>query len=101
MPQSKAFVTSLAKGQLKESFEWYENQQLSLGEEFRSEVKDCIDKLTRGNVDHRIYYRSVRKVALRRFPYHVYYKREPERVVVIAVFHVKRNPEEIKKLLRG
>jgi plasmid stabilization system protein ParE len=34
----------------------------------------------------------VRCALVRRFPYAVYYRVEPERIVVIAVFHTKRDP---------
>ena len=37
-------------------------------------------------------YREVRKAQVRRFPYSVYYRLRPDRVVVLAVFHNKRNP---------
>ncbi len=100
MAKSSVFVTSLALIHLKESFDWYESQQTSLGEKFRFEVRECIDRLTTKTVDYQAYYESIRKVELKRFPYHLYYKREPERIVILGLFHIKRNPDEIKRLLK-
>ena len=35
---------------------------------------------------------SVRAVRCRKFPYRVYFETEPDRVVVLAVYHTARNP---------
>ena len=36
---------------------------------------------------------DARRAPVRRFPYSVFYKVEPERVVVISVFHGRRDPK--------
>ena len=40
---------------------------------------------------HPVYYRGFRRILLRRFPFKVFYRLEPERVVVFRVLHVKRD----------
>jgi plasmid stabilization system protein ParE len=37
-------------------------------------------------------YRDVRRALVRRFPYAIYYRVEPERIAVIAIHHGKRDP---------
>lgn len=95
---NRIFVSAIAKKHLKESFDWYESQQLSLGKEFRNEVTHCFNKLIIGDVDYQKYDGPIRKVRLNRFPYSIYYKRETNRIAILAVLHNKRNPDEIKKL---
>lgn len=40
---------------------------------------------------HPVYYRGFRRILLQRFPYKVFYRMEPQRVVVFRVLHVKRD----------
>jgi hypothetical protein len=35
---------------------------------------------------------DIRRVPVRRFPYCVFYRVEPDRIVVLAIFHGRRNP---------
>lgn len=100
MAKNKIFVSALAQRHLKGSYEWYEQQQLSLGDEFRKEISEYFNKLGEGYVDYQIYHDSIRKVGLRRFPYYIYYIREPERIVILAVFHFKRSPDDIRAKLK-
>jgi toxin ParE1/3/4 len=37
--------------------------------------------------------RSIRRVALKRFPYGVYFEVQDDRIVVLAVYHFKRSPD--------
>jgi plasmid stabilization system protein ParE len=41
---------------------------------------------------HALVYRDVRKALVRRFPYAIFYRVRNARVVVLAVFHSKRDP---------
>jgi toxin ParE1/3/4 len=38
-------------------------------------------------------HRTVRRSLTRRFPYEVFYVEDEERVVVLSVFHARRNPK--------
>jgi plasmid stabilization system protein ParE len=38
-------------------------------------------------------FEEVRRAVVRRFPYAVFYKIEPQQVVVLAVFHSRRDPK--------
>jgi plasmid stabilization system protein ParE len=41
---------------------------------------------------YRIVRQDVRKAGVKRFPYSIYYRDEPTRIVVLAVFHGRRDP---------
>ena len=41
--------------------------------------------------------RNARKAVVRRFPYTVYYEIGEREIVILAVFHAKRNPEHWQK----
>jgi plasmid stabilization system protein ParE len=99
MAKNKIFISEVARKHLKESFDRYEREQLSLGKEFRNEIREYFNKLITGNVDYQKYNEIIRKVRLHRFPYYIYYKRETNRIVILAVLHNKRNPDEIRNIL--
>jgi plasmid stabilization system protein ParE len=40
-----------------------------------------------------IVYRDIRRAVIKRFPYAVYYRIVSSRVIVIAIFHSRRNPK--------
>jgi plasmid stabilization system protein ParE len=79
--------------ELDQAYHWYESQQLGLGDEFL----DCVDKLLNQICQmpesYAVIHRDVRRSVLQRFPYAVYYRIISSRVVVIAIFHARRNPK--------
>jgi len=42
---------------------------------------------------YQVAYRDVRRAVVKRFPYAVYYRVISSRVVVTAIFHVRRDPK--------
>ncbi len=77
--------------ELKDAYSWYESQQAGLGDEFLDCVDEVIDRICIMPESYPIMYRDVRRVVVRRFPYAVYYRIVSSRVIVIAVFHGRRD----------
>ena len=75
------------------AIDWYERQQAGLGVKFANRVQAVFDRILATPEMHAEVYRDVRKALLRQFPYSVYYRIRSDRVVVLAVFHNKRNPD--------
>jgi len=94
--------TRSADSDLEDAFKWYESMKPLLGWEFREKLSNCIEKIIDDRVDHQIYSGNIRKIKLQRFPYKVYYIKDIQQrqIIVLAVFHVKMNPAEIKMRLR-
>jgi len=82
-----------ARAEFDEAFDWYEQQQAGLGVEFAERVQAVFDRISAMAELHAIVHRDVRKALVRRFPYAVFYRVRAGRVVVLAVFHAKRDPE--------
>ena len=74
--------------------EWYEAQRLGLGAEFETVVDAAVERIGRDPDAYEVVEpgRGVRRTLTRRFPYALYYLAEPDRLVVIAVLHVGRDP---------
>ena len=73
---------------------WYNNKQDFLGEDFISEIFDFVNKIENDIVDYPIRYSSiVRKINLQRFPYSIFFSKNPDKklIIIYAVLHHKRD----------
>ncbi len=95
------FFTSLADSDLEDAFKWYESQKPFLGWEFRENVSHCIDQIMDERVEYQLYSGNIHKIKLQRFPYKLYYIKDSgkKKITILALFHIKRNPNEIKATL--
>jgi toxin ParE1/3/4 len=75
---------------------YYEARRPHLGIEFVEEVERCIGLVTCDPMRFPIVHREIRRAAIRRFPYSLYFRVEPGRIVVLSVFHGRRNPNAWK-----
>jgi toxin ParE1/3/4 len=71
---------------------WYEERQIGLGAEFTSEIRRAVEIASNHPERLPVKHGAVRCVQVRRFPYSVYFLPEAHRIVVLAVFHARRNP---------
>ena len=74
------------------AYGWYEQQRAGLGEEFLAALESCFARIQHDPEMYGTVYRDVRAALVRRFPYVVYYRAEPERIEVLAVQHGSRDP---------
>ncbi|MBK9016831.1 MAG: hypothetical protein IPM82_23745 [Saprospiraceae bacterium] len=87
---------------LWEAMDWYEGQSKGLGSELSQEFYDTLKKLNENPQRFMVVFAPFRRVLLKRFPYKIVFAvDEPhQRVVVAALWHVKRNSEALEKLLK-
>jgi plasmid stabilization system protein ParE len=71
---------------------WYEERQPGLGMQFTSEIDRAANLAAENPARFPIKHRDIRCVQARRFPYSVFYRIEAHRIVVLAVFHARRDP---------
>ena len=86
----------IAKREMDESIAWYESQREQLGLELAIEIDRTLQNVSRNPKQFPLTRGEVRQALLRRFPYGVHYVVEDNLVVVLAVFHVKRNPSQLE-----
>jgi len=82
-----------AERDLAAARDWYEQKQTGLGVRFLEDLAGVMRELERDPERPRLYYRSFRRVLLRRFPYKVFYQMIGERIVVFRVLHAKQAHE--------
>ncbi len=82
----------LARRELDEAGDWYEQERPGLGLEFFGEIERLLSLIAAEPQQFPVVYRDLRKAVARRFPYCIYFREKPRRIVVLAVFHSARNP---------
>jgi len=85
-------ISTNAEQDLTDTYLWYENQSPGLGNDFLLCVEATLNQMQRNPESFQLVHRNVRRALLRRFPYGVFYIISNESLVVLAVFHAKRNP---------
>ncbi len=81
-----------ARREFDEAALWYEERRPGLGLEFVSEINRAVYLLAENPKRFPIMHHDVRCVRARRFPYSVFFRAEPRRIVVLSVFHARRDP---------
>lgn len=86
-----------AEADIAEAFGWYEARISGLGSEFLLVLDAVFNSILRDPDVYPQVYKQVRRALTRRFPFAVFFLAEKNRVVVLSVFHVRRNPRVWKK----
>jgi plasmid stabilization system protein ParE len=81
-----------ARAEFIEAAAWYESQRPDLGVDFIAEIERCLDAASERPTTYPAIHKDVRRVVANRFPFSVYFRAEERRIVVLAVFHGRRDP---------
>jgi plasmid stabilization system protein ParE len=86
----------IAEAEFASAIEWYQSERPGLGLRFRAEVLATLDIIARHPDRFPIDEGDTREAKVDVFPYCVYYRVKPDRIVVTAVFHTSRDPDTRK-----
>ena len=73
-------------------FDWYEQQEVGLGLEFRDELGVVIERIRERPQAFPVIEQETRRARLRRFPYSVLFRELADALVVVGMFHARRAP---------
>jgi plasmid stabilization system protein ParE len=82
-----------AQAEFDQALDWYEQQQAGLGLVFLNDVSEVLERVVLMPESSAQVFEDVRRAVVQRFPYSILYRVEEIQIVVIAVFHTKRNPK--------
>jgi toxin ParE1/3/4 len=85
-------VRPTAQAEFEAAAAWYEERRPGLGDAFVTEVRRVLDTIADHPKRYPIADGDVREAPVSHFPYCVFYRVKPDRIVVIAVFHTSRDP---------
>jgi plasmid stabilization system protein ParE len=87
----------IAEQEFDDSIAYYENEREGLGQEFRAIIEQHFQRIADNPERFSKVRGEVRRaVVLRRFPFVIHFLIEPERIVILSVFHTSRDPEQLK-----
>jgi plasmid stabilization system protein ParE len=85
-----------ARRDVLDAHRWYRERSPRLGDRFRDALDATIARMRQNPLGYQVLFREVRRALLRRFPYAVFFKNHEEVVIVIAVLHMRRDPDAWK-----
>jgi plasmid stabilization system protein ParE len=86
-----------AEQDLEDAAAWYAEQRPGLGQELLDEALWSFQQIAEQPRFYPIVHRDTRRALLRRFPFGVFYRIEPDFIVVVAVMHGSRDPQRWKQ----
>lgn len=87
-----AFFRRAARLEYDEAASWYESQRSGLGFEFVSEIENALLKACEMPQRFPRMLADVRCIRVRRFPYSIFFRVRSDRLIVLSVFHARRDP---------
>jgi toxin ParE1/3/4 len=95
---NRLIIRQRAEIQITEIFNWYENKRSNLGDDFLISLEDSLSNIEINPLAFQLKYKHIRAVYIKRFPFGIFYTVEQEKIIIMAVFHLSRNPRLWKKL---
>ncbi len=89
----RLIVRPEAEAEMTDAFDWYEDRVAGLGSEFLLCVDAVFSTILRSPEQYTRVHKIVRRALTRCFPYEVFFVEDDEHVVVLSVFHARRNPK--------
>jgi plasmid stabilization system protein ParE len=86
----------IARLELDTAMAWYESRKPGLGLELKAAVDLTIARIVATPDRFRPVRGAVRRALLARFPYALHYLPEPNAIIILAVFHTKRDPRHLE-----
>ena len=87
----------IAQLELDNSISWYESKRIGLGKEFWIEIEKRLERIAKQPHQFQQIPGRVRRAVLSRFPYSIYFLPEADRTVVLAIFHARRDPQNLER----
>jgi len=86
----------IAKREFDDAISWYQDRREGLGREFSVAVEQQLEKIAFSPNQFVCVRGDVRRAVLQRFPYSIHFIVEDDRIVVLAIFHARRDPNQLE-----
>jgi len=85
-----------AENDIQVAYDWYEEQQSGLGETFLNQIDQSFNQILNNPKAFQEQYKKVRMIFTNQFPFGIHYTIEQKRIIVLAILHTSRSPENWK-----
>ena len=99
----RVVIAPEAEKDLNEAADWYDAQKPGLGRRFARDVRALMRKAAENPSRFRLVSRLTRRARLPKWHYYSLYftlSDSPPQIVIVAVFHARRNPEDLRERLK-
>ena len=90
-------VSPRAEQEVQQAARFYEGRSRGLGTAFLEIVEQALSGVEENPLRFPVVHRDTRRALLKRFPYGVFFRIRSDRIRVIAVIHLSRNPDRWRK----
>ncbi|CAN5194840.1 type II toxin-antitoxin system RelE/ParE family toxin [soil metagenome] len=98
MPKYIVLLTEDASADAMNAYDWYEEQQVGLGDSFYEHLLGAFDQLSQQPNSGRHIELGIRKILVFTFPYAIYYSVKEDAVRVLRVQYQGRHPDTWKQM---
>ena len=95
----RVIFTPEASDDVSAAYEWYEEREPGLGEDFLRSVEACLHMALRHPNMFPTAVDDFRRALIRRFPFEIFYEPSGDGLVVYSVFHCSQDPQKWRKRL--
>jgi len=99
--QNNIIVRAEAEAELSEAYDWYNVRMVGLGDQFFMSVDATIQAISRNPNQFPEIYKTIRRALIHRFPYAIFFVVEESQIIILAIFHAKRNPKQWKERFKS
>ena len=95
-PAYTTIFSTRAQRELAETWEWYEERQMGLGDRFVNEVTSRIQKIEENPEGYPTRYKNYKEAPVPVFPYLIIYRvsKRKKSIRIVSVFHTSLNPKK-------
>ncbi|HET6974964.1 MAG TPA: type II toxin-antitoxin system RelE/ParE family toxin [Pyrinomonadaceae bacterium] len=79
---------------------WYGQQRNGLDVDLMQRVDETLQRISNAPYRFPYSYRRLRRALVRQFPFAIYYEATKDEILVIAIFHQRRNPQHLTTRLK-
>ncbi len=81
-----------AEADIQDAYNWYEDRAEGLGAGFLISIDASFHSMLRNPLKHPVIYNTIRRALTRRFPYQILFLVKERQIIILSVFHVRRDP---------
>lgn len=96
----KVTYLDAADAEFQGAIDYYNEQRAGLGFEFSDEVKQAIDRIKNYPSAWTPLSKRSRRCQVHRFPYSIIYEARTDEVIIVAIQHHRRKPDNWRKRLK-
>ena len=85
-----------AETELAEARLWYSLQRAGLDTALMMRIDQTLSAIAARPHSYPIVYRNLRRAVVRQFPFAIFYEGDVNEIVVFAVYHSRRDPEQLQ-----